>query len=299
MNLGRVGVWLGSLGLLAAGQERAAVQELERLGFGTLWIGESHANREAFSHAALLLEWTQQLTVATGIASIWARDAVAAANGAAALAEAHPGRFVLGLGVSHAPSVARRGHRYVRPLSAMRGYLDAMDAAEYRAPPPPRRAPVVLAALAPPMLALAAERADGAHPYLVTPEHTRAARVIIGEGRVLAPEQGFILRDDPSEARAVAREHLRIYLGAANYQRSWRLLGLTEEDWRDEGSDRLVDALVAWGDEHAVIERLRAHFDGGADHVAVQALGSQPLEQLRRIGCALASTPGIRVAHLA
>jgi probable F420-dependent oxidoreductase len=283
MNLGRAGVWLGSLGLLPAAEEREVARELESLGYGTLWFGESQLNKEAFAHAAMLLGWTEHVTVATGITSIWARDAFAAANGAAALGEAYPGRFVLGLGVSHAPSVEGRGHTYERPFTAMRAYLDAMDATQYLAPPPPEPTPRVIGALHPKMLALAAERTAGAHPYLVTPEHTATARTILGDSAVLAPEQAFVLTSDPAEARGIARAFLRVYLGADNYQRSWRALGFTDEDWGSGGSDRLVDALIAWGDAEAVVERFDAHLAAGADHVALQALGPKPLDDLREV----------------
>lgn len=283
MNLGRVGVWMGSLGLLPAVEERVAARELESLGYGTLWFGESNLNKEAFAHAAMILGWTEQITVATGITSIWVRDAFAAASGAAALGEAYQGRFVLGLGVSHAPTVVGRGHTYERPLAAMRAYLDAMDATQYVAAPPPEPTPRVIGALHPKMLALAAERSAGAHPYLVTPEHTAAARAILGDKAMLAPEQGFVLASDPVEARAVARDFLRVYLGADNYQRSWRALGFTEEDWTSDGSDRLVDALIAWGGADSVVARVEEHLAAGADHVALQALGAKPLDQLREL----------------
>ena len=287
MELGRVGVWLGQLGLRPAAEEREAARELEALGYGTLWFGESPLNREAFAHAGLLLAATERVVVATGIASIWLRSAAAAANGAAALAEAYPGRFVLGLGVSHAPLVARIGREYRRPVATMRAYLEAMETTEYRAAPPAERAPVVLAALAPPMLALVRECADGAHPYLVTPEHTRRAREALGTGLLLAPEQGFVLERDRDRAREAARAHLATYLEAENYRRSWLHLGFDEEDFADGGSDRLVDALVAWGDEEAVCSRLEEHLAAGADHVCVQALGADPLGQLRRLAPAL------------
>jgi probable F420-dependent oxidoreductase len=283
MNLGRVGVWMGDLALQPAAQERAAARELESLGYGTLWIGESHSNKEAFAHAAMLLGWTERITVATGITSIWVRDATAAANGAAALSEAYPGRFVLGLGVSHRPRVEGRGHAYERPLTAMREYLDAMDAAEYGAAPPPEPTPRVLGALHPKMLALAGERTAGAHPYLVTPKHSATAREILGEGPVLAPEQGFVLATDVDEGRTHARAFLRTYLGADNYQRSWRALGFAEEDWTNGGSDRLVDALIAIGDAETVVARVEAHIAAGADHVALQALGPKPLDDLREL----------------
>jgi probable F420-dependent oxidoreductase len=287
MNLGRIGVWLGSLGLLPAAEEREAARELESLGYGTLWFGESQLNKEAFAHAAMLLGWTERVTVATGITSIWVRDSFAAANGAAALGEAYPGRFVLGLGVSHAPSVTGRGHTYERPFTAMREYLDAMDATHYIAAPPLEPTLRVIGALHPKMLALAAERTQGAHPYLVTPEHTASARAILGDNAVLAPEQGFVLTSDADEARAVARAFLSIYLGADNYQRSWRALDFAEEDWSNGGSDRLVDALIAWGDADAVAARVEEHLAAGADHVAVQALGPKPLDELRELSHSL------------
>lgn len=278
--LGRVGVWLGTLALLPAADERRAVQELERLGYGTAWYSESHLTHEALTHGAVLLCGTEQIGVATGIASIWVRDATATARAAALLDEAFAGRFLLGLGVSHAPLVARRGHAYDRPLSAMRSYLDELDAATASR----IRVRRVIGALGPKMLELARDRADGAHPYLVTPAHTARARELLGDGPLLAPEQGFVLEPNARRARAAAREHLRVYLSLDNYRRSWRVLGFTDADFEEGGSDRLVDGLVAWGDEDAIAARVQAHFKAGADHVAVQALGPEPLEQLRRLG---------------
>ena len=282
-DLGHVGVWLGAITLWPSPEERKAVQTIERLGFGAVWIGESHANREIFAHAATLLGCTERIVVATGVASIWSRDPTASANGAATLAEAFPGRFVLTLGVSHAPIVTRRGHSYAHPLAAMREHLDGMAATRYAAPAPPAPAPLLLAALAPGMMRLAAERADGAHPYLVTPEHTATARATLGQGKILAPEQGVVLQDDPEAARAAARQHLAVYLPMENYTRCWRRLGFDDDDLADGGSDRLVDAIVAWGDEQAVAARVRAHLDAGADHVPVQALGPDPVGQLERL----------------
>jgi probable F420-dependent oxidoreductase len=284
VELGRVGVWLGSLGLRAAADERAAVRELESAGFGTIWFGESPFNREALAHAALLLDGTERVTVATGIASIWLRSPIAAANGATALAEAHPGRFVLGLGVSHAPLVSVLDQDYGKPLTRMREYLDAMDGAQYGAAAPAEPAPRVLGALAPKMLELARDRAAGAHPYLVTPAHTERARAILGADRVLAPEQGFVLETDPARARTTAREHLQGYLVLPNYRNNWLRSGFDESDFEDEGSDRLVDELVVWGDESAVRARVDEHLAAGADHVALQALGEDPLGQLLRVG---------------
>jgi probable F420-dependent oxidoreductase len=287
MTLGRVGVWLGSVGLLPATEERAAVREIEAAGYETIWFGESPFNKEALSHAALLLDATERLTVATGIASIWLRSPESAANGAATLAEAHPGRFVLGLGVSHAPLLTLIGQDYAKPLTRMREYLDAMDASRFTAASPAEPAPRVLAALAPKMLELARDRAQGAHPYLVTPEHTRRARATLGDGPVLAPEQAFVLEADPDRARSVARGHLETYLELPNYRNNWLRSGFEESDLGEGGSDRLVDALVAWGDDAAVRGRVEDHFAAGADHVALQALGDDPVGQLTRLAPAL------------
>ena len=288
MSLGRIGVWLGAIGALPAAEERSAVRELEAVGYGTIWFGETPFSKEALSHAALILDATERVTVATGIASIWLRSPSSAASGAATLVEAYPGRFVLGLGVSHAPIVASIGHDYTKPLTRMREYLDAMDASRYTGPLPADPAPRVLAALAPKMLELARDRAQGAHPYLVTPEHTVRARAILGVGPLLAPEQAFVLESDPVRARTVAREHLKVYLTLPNYAENWRRSGFDEADLADGGSDRLVDALVAWGDESAVRERVEEHFAAGADHVALQALGEDPVGQLTRLAPALA-----------
>ena len=287
MELGRVGVWLGTVGTLPSAQECEAARELEALGYGTLWFGETPMGKEAFAHAALLLGATDRVAVGTGIMNIWLRAPSAARNGAATLGEAHPGRFVLGMGVSHPHVVGRMGLEYRRPLSAMRSYLDGMDAIDYLAPQAAEPVPRVLAALAPRMLELARDRSDGAHPYLVTPEHTRRAREALGAGKLLAPEQAFVLETDPARARDAARAHLERYIKAENYVRSWLLLGFTEDDTRNGGSDRLVDALVAWGDEDAVRARVEEHLAVGADHVCVQAVGPDPLGDLRRLAPAL------------
>jgi probable F420-dependent oxidoreductase len=269
-RLGRVGVWFTALGFEPAAVEREAAAEIEALGYGALWIGEGLANKEAFAHSGLLLSATRQLVVATGIASIWARDATAMTSGGLALAEAHPGRFLLGLGVSHGPVVTTRGHDYGRPLTAMRTYLDEMDRAPYRGPVPADGGPRVLAALRPKMIALSGERTAGAHTYFVPPEHTARAREILGPEPFLAPEQAVVLETDPARARAVAREHMRMYLTLPNYLNSLRELGFTDADFADGGSDALTDAIVAWGDADAIRERVRAHLDAGADHVAIQ-----------------------------
>ena len=269
-RLGPVGAWLTLLGLRSAGEERAAAAEIERLGYPALWFGETPVNKEAFVHAGILLAATERIAVATGIASIYARDAAAANAAANALAEAYDGRFVLGLGVSHAPAVAQRGHDYGKPVTEMRRYLDALEAADYRAPAPAHPAPLVIAALRRRMLELARDRAHGAHPYLVTPTHTARAREILGSGPVLAPEQGVVLETDPDRARAIAREHLTAYLRLPNYTNSWREDGFGDGDLADGGSDRLVDGLIAWGDADAIAARVRAHQEAGADHVCIQ-----------------------------
>jgi len=288
MQLGRVGVWLGPLSLRSAAETREFARELEELGYSALWFGEGVGTKECFTQASTLLAWTKRAVVATGILNIYARDPMAAANGAKTLAEAYPGRFLLGIGVSHAPSVATRGHEYAKPLGTMNAYLDAMEAAAFRAPEPAEAAPVVLAALGPKMLRLSAARTRGAHPYFTPPEHTAMAREVMGEGPLLLPEQAFLLDSDPDSARAKAREHMSYYLGLDNYRRNLLRLGYAEDELENGGSDRLVDAIVAWGDVEAVRDRVAAHLDAGADHVCVQAVGDDPLAELRRAADALA-----------
>jgi probable F420-dependent oxidoreductase len=293
-RLGRVGVWLALLGSRSAEDGRRAAATIEDLGYPALWFGEGPAGKEAFAHAGVLLAATRRMVVATGIASIYARDPAAMKTGGNTLADAYPGRFVLGIGVSHAPIVQMRGHDYGRPLTAMREYLDGMDQVEYAAPPPAEPLPLVLAALRRRMLELARDRADGAHPYLVTPAHTAKARQVLGEGPVLVPEQGIVLEHDPDQARAVARQHLSPYLGLPNYVNSWREEGFDDADFADGGSDRLVDALVAWGDEDAIAARVREHHEAGADHVCVQPVTpdlERVLDQLRRLAPALLALP--------
>ena len=267
-QLGRIGVWSSTLGRLGADDEREAVAEIERLGYRMLWLTETV--KEAFAHASLALAASRHLVVGTGIASIWSRLPSAMASGTQVLADAYPGRFALGIGVSHASYV--RG--YERPLSAMRDYLDGMDAVTYNAPDPQPPAPRLLAALRPKMLELAATRADGAVPYLGTVEHAAFAREVMGAGPVLAPELAVVLDPDPTTARTAARGHLRIYLDLPNYTNNLRALGFDDTDLADGGSDRLVDAIVAWGDVDAIAERVHAHFDAGADHVAIQPISA-------------------------
>jgi len=275
MNLGRVGIW-SFLDLQPAARAQELAAEIESLGYGALWIPEA-LGREAFTSAGILLAGTKNLVVATGIANIFARDPMAAAGAQRTLAEAYPDRFLLGLGVSHQPLVEGvRGHRYEKPLSLMRSYLDAMDRAPFIGAQPSLPPLRVIGALHPKMLALSAERAAGAHPYFVTPEHTARARQILGTGALLAPEQAVVLDTDAASARTTARAHMSIYLGLPNYARNLKTLGFTEADIGNGGSDRLVDAIVAWGDVDAIAARVRAHHDAGADHVCVQVLDPDP-----------------------
>jgi probable F420-dependent oxidoreductase len=270
---------------------REAVPEIEELGYGALWYPEA-VSKETFAAGALLLSYSSRLKVASGISSVYARDPTAMANGARALADAFPGRFLLGLGVSHREPVTGRGHEYGRPLATMREYLDAMDAAMFvgEEPDPPVRR--VLAALGPKMLDLARDRADGAHPYFVPVEHTAIARERLGPDKLLAPEQAVIVTDDASTARELIREHTSYYLGTENYRNSLLRLGFHEHELEGGGSERLQDAVVAWGDEDAIRERVQAHLDAGADHVCIQVL--EPgrglgMEALRRLAPALLS----------
>src|SRR5262245_17189087 len=205
------------------------------------------------------------------------------------IAEAFPGRFVLGLGISHGHAVELRGQTYGKPLTTMREYLDALDAATCMGPEPARRVPVVLAALGPRMLELSRDRTDGAHPYFVPPEHSAFAREHLGPGKVLAPEQAVILTDDEARAREVAREHCAFYLSAPNYRNSMLRLGFEEADLDGGGSDKLLERIVVWGDEDAIRARVKEHFDAGADHVCIQPLpsGTLDLDVLRRLAPAL------------
>ena len=269
-RLGRVGVWSFALQRLTAADESAAMREYERLGYPAVWVPESVGSKEVFAHAALLLGGSERAIVAPGIASIYARDPMAMASGAKALAEAYPGRFVLGIGVSHAPSVATRGGSYGKPVDTMAAYLDGMAAASYAGPEPGEPVPLVLAALGPRMLELAAARADGAHPYFVPVEHTPVARAHLGPEPCLAVEQTAVLSTDPAEARRIGRGFARHYLALPNYANNLRRLGWSDDDIANDGSDRLIDAVIAWGDVDAIVARVKAHLDAGADHVCVQ-----------------------------
>lgn len=286
VDIGRVGVWYGMIDALGTPDARRCVARLDELGFGALWLAEA-VGRDPFVMSAHLLAASERIVLATGIANVYARDPMTMHAAQQTLAEAYPGRFLLGLGVSHGHLVsAVRGHDWTKPYSYMREYLDRMDAALYLAPKPAPEPGRVLAALGPKMLRLAAERANGAHPYFVTPEHTRIARETMGPDALLAPEQMVVFATDPEEGRRIARTATHIYLGAPNYTNNLRRLGFDDGDFADAGSDRLVDAIVAWGDDDAIAERIAGHHAAGADHVCVQILtGGTPVpdEQFARL----------------
>jgi probable F420-dependent oxidoreductase len=264
MDIGRVGIWSSAWATIQragdpSGLDEAAA-ELDALGYGAIWLGAS----PAVAHAEPLLAATSRIVVATGILSIWEHPAAEVAAQRAALDRAYPGRFLLGLGVSH----AQRAPAYARPYGAMRDYLTALDDADEPVPVSAR----VLAALGPKMLALSRDRAAGAHPYLVTAEHTMRARDILGADALLAPELKVVLDPDRDGAAAVARRYLASYLALPNYRDNLLRLGFSADDLRDGGSDRLVDAVFALGDADVVAGRVGEFLAAGADHVAVQVV---------------------------
>jgi probable F420-dependent oxidoreductase len=211
--------------------------------------------------------------VATGIANIYGRDAAAMAAAQKSLAEQSGNRFLLGIGVSHAPLVEGvRGHVYEKPVAKLRAYLEDMAKSRYIAPPPSERPLTVVAALGPKMLALTRELADGSHPYNVTPEHTAEARAVLGPDKLLCPEQMVLLETDPATARRAARAALAIYLPLPNYRNNFLRMGFGDGDFDGGGSDRLIDAIVAWGDADAILRRIQAHWEAGADHVCIQSI---------------------------
>ncbi|POX43585.1 LLM class F420-dependent oxidoreductase [Streptomyces sp. Ru71] len=270
-RIGRYGIWSAALRAedpAGRGERGEAAAELEALGYGALWLGSS----PSADHAEPLLEATERITVGTSIQSIWQHTAADTAVRFAELERDHAGRFVLGLGVSH----AKLASQYRRPYSALVAYLDELDAAGV---PAERR---VLAALGPKNLELSRDRAAGAVPYLVTPEHTAEAREILGAAPLLAPELKVVLETDPARARELARGALALYLGLPNYTNTFLRLGFTEDDLADGGSDRLVDAVFAWGDENRIRERIDTYIKAGADHVALQVVTAGPRENLPR-----------------
>jgi probable F420-dependent oxidoreductase len=275
---GTIGVWTHTHESVRPAALGGIAEVLEVAGFSAAWLPEAYG-REAMTGAQSLVERSTELVVATGIASIYARDAMAAASASRTLADLSGGRFVLGLGVSHRPLVERgRGGTYDPPLAAMSTYLDALEAAPVLSVEHDVDVPVVLAALGPRMLRLAAQRTDGALSYLVTTEHTERARAQLGPGSFLAVELSVVLGEARDEYLRRAHEHLNIYTGLENYRASWRRLGFGDEDFVRGGSERLCDALVVHGDAESIGRRVDEHVAAGADHVCLQVLGAAPLD---------------------
>ena len=271
MKIGKLGVW-ATTETMTAPEAAAFAKRVEAWGYGALWLPEA-MGRNVLVHSAWLLANTTSLVVATGIANIYARDAMAMAAAQLTLAEQSGNRFLLGLGVSHAPLVEGvRGHAYEKPIGKMRQYLEDMARAQYIASRPSEKPLTLVAALGPQMLALTAELADGAHPYNVTPEHTAQARAALGPDKLLCPEQMVLLEDNPAAARAAGRKILEIYLALPNYRNNLTRIGFSSDDFEGGGSDRLIDALIAWGDDAAIRRRIQAHWDAGADHVCIQSV---------------------------
>ncbi|GAA1268644.1 LLM class F420-dependent oxidoreductase [Pseudonocardia aurantiaca] len=287
MRLGTIGVWAPQLRSRDQAKVRDRAAYLEGLGYGAVWV-PGGAGGDLFADVDAALEATREIVVATGVLNIWMHDAADTAAWHAGTRRRNPGRMLLGLGASHASIVETvAGRPYVKPLSALRRYLDALDAAPEPVPAGQR----VLAALGPRMLELAGERSLGAHPYLTGAEHTRLARQALGPGPMLAPELKVVLDTDPERARAVARTHLGPYLDLPNYSRNLLRTGFDQADLDDGGSDRLVDGVVAWGDAETIVRRAQEHVDAGADHVCVQVLTADrrdvPLDAWRELAPAL------------
>lgn len=277
-GIGTWGAWIGALTAVPAALGRPTAQRAEAAGYGCLWYPEGMGTREAFANAAVLLGATERIMVASGIANVWARDAISSAAAARTLNDAFGDRFLLGLGVSHPPQVDPRGSTYRRPVAKMREYLGQLGQSDFENPgedagEPPAPVRTVIAALRPPMLEVARDLSLGAHPYLVPVEHTARARDVLGADPILAVEHKVVIEPDPAAARERARAAIGWYLGIENYRANLLWLGFDEADLADGGSDRLIDAVVAHGEPAAVVEQLRAHLDAGADHVAVQVIG--------------------------
>ncbi|HZN15529.1 MAG TPA: LLM class F420-dependent oxidoreductase [Acidimicrobiales bacterium] len=285
MKLEGTGVWSAALRYGDPAEAADAAAELEELGYRALWVPD--IGGDVFDAVGRLLGVTRDTVIATGILNLWMHDAAETAAQYAALINAHGARFLVGIGVSHAPLIdMMEAGKYQRPMAQMAAYLDGLDAAATPLPASER----VLAALGPKMLELARDRAGGAHPYLANAEHTAVARGVLGAGPLLAPEQPVVLDADPDRARAAGRAHMAGYLGLPNYRNNLLRLGFTDDDVNGGGSDRLVDSVVAWGDVDAIASRVQDHRDAGADHVCVQVLGdpmSFPRDAWRELAPAL------------
>jgi probable F420-dependent oxidoreductase len=271
-RLGRVGVWTFAFDSLPVDRVRAAAAEIESMGYSALWVPEGSHSRDVFAHLSLLASAATDMAVCSGIANITARQPEVMKAGAVTLADAFGDRVVLGIGVGHEYSTEARGIAWNNPVGRMSAYLDRMDAATWLPAQSvgPRR---MLAALGPRMLRLSAERALGAHTYFAPVAHTASARGTLGPGPVLAVELTVVLETDAARARTIARRWASHYLELPNYANNWRRSGYSEEDVASDGSDRLIDAGIAWGDADAIALRAREHLDAGADHVCVQVIG--------------------------
>ena len=292
MDLAGVGVWSSQLRYGDAGEAAEAAAELEELGFTALWIPD--VGGPVLDSVGQLLSSTKRVVIATGILNLWMHDPSDVAASYASLAATHGERFLLGIGVSHAPLIdSKEPGLYRKPLAATRAYLDALDATEQPVPVANR----VLAALGPKMLELAATRSRGAHPYLVTPDHTRYAREHLGDGPLLLPEQTVLLTDDKAEARALGTDWLRAYLALPNYANNLLRSGFTQDDLTSV-SDRLFDAIIAWGDEEAVLRRVNEHLSAGADHVCVQGAHRGPDSVSPRAMASAGRSPSLTACEL-
>ena len=271
MKIGKLGAWINTIGYRSDRLVTMAKQ-FERWGYSTMWINDG-MGRDPMVLAAHLLDGTETLHVALGVANIYSRDPTMMVGAQYALNEQSGGRFLLGMGVSH-PFIVEgmRGHQYGKPLSAMGDYLQAMDGIDASGIQVPEKPLRVIAALGPKMLELAAAMTDGAHPFSTTPEHTAQARKILGPNKLLLVEQKVMLESDPAKARSVGRGLAAGLAGIPNYRRSFVRMGFTESDFGGGGSDRLADALLAWGDEAAIRARIQEHRDAGADQVCVQVM---------------------------
>lgn len=270
MELGKIGIWGGGVAMSTA-DTVALAKRGEDWGYSAMWVPEA-VGRDPFALIGYLLASTDRMIYATGIANIYARDPMAMKAIWKTMGEMAPDRFILGLGVSHAHLVSgQRGHDYKKPLSTMRDYLEAMDKALYMDIPPPVDPPIVIGALRDKMLALSATAAQGAHPYNVTPAHTKRAREVMGPDALLCPEHMVLHETDATRARDIARKNLKVYIGLPNYQNNLKQFGFTDADFADGGSDALVDALVCWGEPDKIAAHMQEHLDAGANHVAIQA----------------------------
>jgi len=269
-SLGKIGVWY-PLDRLDAANIKHLLRTVEDLGYSAFWYPEA-LGYESLSLASFLLANSTQLIIGSSIANIYARDPYTARRGLRSLSSLYEDHFILGLGVSHAPMVEKlRGHVYDKPVPAMRRYLEGL----YEDPSNAGEWPLVIAALGPLMLKLAAERTMGAVPYNVTPEHSRQARAALGPNKLLAVEQKVCLQTDPVAARGLARRELARYLTLPNYRNSWLRIGFTEADLAGGGSDRFLDAMVLWGDPATIGRGLKAHLEAGANHVCIQPVHAE------------------------